>query len=70
MIFPTKHALGIKSNDGIEILIHVGLDTVKLEGKPFNLFVTEGQKVKQGDKLMEIDFAMVEEQQDVQLRHH
>ncbi len=52
------------------ILIHVGLDTVKLEGKPFNLFVTEGQKVKQGDKLMEIDFAMVEEQQDVQLRHH
>ena len=57
MIFPTKHALGIKSNDGIEILIHVGLDTVKLEGKPFNLFVTEGQKVKQGDKLMEIDFA-------------
>ena len=60
MIFPTKHALGIKSNDGIEILIHVGLDTVKLEGKPFNLFVTEGQKVKQGDKLMEIDFAMVE----------
>lgn len=59
MIFPTKHALGIKTSDGIEILIHIGLDTVKLEGKPFNLLVNEGQKVKQGDKLMEIDFEMI-----------
>lgn len=61
MIFPTKHALGIKNSDGLEILIHIGLDTVKLEGKPFTLFVNEGQKVKQGDKLMEIDFKMIEE---------
>lgn len=61
MIFPTKHALGIKSDDGVELLIHVGLDTVKLEGKPFELLVNEGQRVKQGDKLMEIDFKMIEE---------
>ncbi|HIX80712.1 MAG TPA: glucose PTS transporter subunit IIA, partial [Candidatus Erysipelatoclostridium merdavium] len=61
MIFPTKHALGIKSDDGVELLIHIGLDTVKLEGKPFNLLVSEGQRVNQGDKLMEIDFKMIEE---------
>lgn len=61
MIFPSKHAIGIKTNDGVEILIHIGLDTVKLEGKPFTLFVSEGQIVKQGDKLMEIDFKMIEE---------
>lgn len=60
MIFPTKHALGIKSSDGLEILIHVGLDTVKLAGKPFTLYVKEGQKVKQGDKLMEVDFKLIE----------
>lgn len=60
MIFPTKHALGIKSADGVEILIHVGLDTVKLEGKPFTLLVSEGQRVTKGDKLMEIDFKMIE----------
>ena len=61
MIFPTKHALGIKSDDDVELLIHIGLDTVKLEGKPFNLLVSEGQRVNQGDKLMEIDFKMIEE---------
>lgn len=61
MIFPTKHALGIKSDDGVELLIHVGLDTVKLEGKPFTLFVEEGQKVSQGDKLMEVDFELIKE---------
>ena len=61
MIFPTKHALGIKSDDGVELLIHIGLDTVKLEGKTFNLLVSEGQRVNQGDKLMEIDFKMIEE---------
>ena len=55
MIFPSKHAIGIKTSDDVEILIHIGLDTVKLEGKPFTLLVNEGQEVKQGDKLMEID---------------
>lgn len=60
MIFPSKHAIGIKTEDGVEILIHIGLDTVKLEGKPFTLLVSEGQMVKQGEKLMEIDFKMIE----------
>lgn len=61
MIFPTKHALGIKDSNGLELLIHIGLDTVKLDGKPFTLLVEQGQKVKQGEKLMEIDFKMIEE---------
>lgn len=61
MIFPTKHALGIKDSNGLELLIHIGLDTVKLDGIPFTLLVEQGQKVKQGEKLMEIDFKMIEE---------
>lgn len=60
MLFPTKHAVGLKSKDGIEVLIHVGLDTVELEGKPFQVHVEVGQKVKAGDLLMEVDLAMIE----------
>ena len=48
MIFPTKHAIGLKSDTGIEVLIHVGLDTVKLNGEGFELFVTDGQKLSVG----------------------
>ncbi|MEG0365295.1 MAG: PTS glucose transporter subunit IIA, partial [Coprobacillus sp.] len=61
MIFPTAHAIGIKDNNGIEILIHVGIDTVNLEGKPFELMVKVGQTIKQGDVLMNIDLKMIEE---------
>lgn len=61
MIFPSKHAIGLKTDSGVEILIHIGLDTVKLEGKPFTLLVNEGQIVKQGEKLMEVDFKMIKE---------
>ncbi|MEG0591702.1 MAG: sucrose-specific PTS transporter subunit IIBC [Coprobacillus sp.] len=61
MIFPTAHAIGIKDNNGIEILIHVGIDTVNLEGKPFELMVEVGQTIKQGDVLMNIDLKMIEE---------
>lgn len=53
-VFPTGHALGIKSGD-IELLIHVGLDTVKLEGKPFDIKVKVGQKVKAGDVITLVD---------------
>lgn len=63
MIFPTKHALGIKDKQGVEYLIHVGLDTVKLEGKPFIQHVEKGQVVKQGDLLMTIDLKMIEDNQ-------
>lgn len=61
MIFPTAHAIGIKDNNGVEILIHVGIDTVNLEGKPFELMVKVGQVIKQGDILMNIDLKMIEE---------
>ncbi|SLK37349.1 PTS system N-acetylglucosamine-specific IIA component, Glc family [Mycobacteroides abscessus subsp. abscessus] len=55
-VFPTKHALSMTDNNGKEILIHVGLDTVTLKGEGFTTFVKDGDKVKQGQKLMEIDF--------------
>ena len=55
MVFNTKHAIGLKSDDGAEILIHIGLDTVKLEGEHFNVFVKNGDRVNVGDKLVEFD---------------
>ena len=55
MIFDTLHALGIVSNDGIELLIHVGLETVNLKGAPFKAHVQNGQSFKKGDLLLEFD---------------
>ena len=60
-VFPTKHALGLKTKAGTEILLHVGIDTVKLDGKGFNVFVNDGDKVKKGEKLMEVDLAFIKE---------
>lgn len=54
-IFPTKHALGIVTAAGLEVLVHIGLDTVSLEGKPFTVHVAEGQKVAAGDLLVTAD---------------
>lgn len=54
-LYPSKHAIGIISNNGAEILIHIGLDTVKLEGKYFTSLVEQGQEIKKGDKLIEFD---------------
>lgn len=54
-IFPTKHAFGIVTEAGLEVLVHIGLDTVSLEGKPFTVHVAEGQKVAVGDLLVTAD---------------
>lgn len=61
-IFPTKHALGIKTKEGLEILIHVGIDTVELKGQGFNAFVEKGDNVKSGDLLLEVNLDYISEQ--------
>lgn len=60
--FPTGHAYGLKSNDGKEILIHIGMDTVELDGKGFDVKVQAGQKIKQGDVLVNVDIEYVKSQ--------
>lgn len=60
MTFPTKHALGLRSKEGTEILIHVGMDTVSLDGKPFDLYVESGQKISAGEPLLKADLKAIE----------
>lgn len=60
-IFPTKHALGLVTDSGLEVLVHIGLDTVSLEGKPFTVHVSEGQKVAAGDHLVTADLDAIRE---------
>ncbi|KAA8786903.1 PTS beta-glucoside transporter subunit EIIBCA [Paenibacillus amylolyticus] len=59
-VFRTKHSIGLKSVEGIELLIHVGIDTVKLKGKHFNVVVQEGDIVKHGQLLIEFDMEAIE----------
>ncbi|WP_432724876.1 glucose-specific PTS transporter subunit IIBC [Staphylococcus equorum] len=54
-IFPTKHAIGIESDEGIELLIHIGIDTVKLDGSGFESMVSTGDTIKKGQTLMQVD---------------
>ena len=60
-VFPTKHAIGITTTNGLDVLIHMGIDTVNLDGKPFDVKVTQGQKVKQGDLLARVDLEQIKE---------
>jgi len=60
-IFPTKHALGIKTASGLEVLVHMGIDTVQLKGEPFDIKVKEGQEVKHGDQLAQVDLDKIKQ---------
>ena len=61
MIAPTKHAIGLESENGLEILIHFGLETVALKGEGFEVLVSEGQEVKQGDLLIQANYMFMKE---------
>lgn len=58
-VFPTKHAIGLQSNNGVELLIHLGIDTVQLQGEGFDVKVSEGQNVKAGDLLESYDYEAI-----------
>lgn len=60
-IFPTKHAVGLTSDSGIEVLIHIGMDTVQLEGKYFTAFVESGDRVTAGQKLITFDMEKIKD---------
>lgn len=60
-LFPTKHAIGFVSDDGMELLIHIGMDTVQLEGKHFEAHVAQGDKVKQGQTIVTFDMDAIKE---------
>lgn len=58
-VFPTKHAIGLLTPEGLEILIHIGIDTVNLKGNGFKAFAKLGDNVKKGDKLLEVDLEYI-----------
>lgn len=58
-VFPSKHAVGLKTDDGTEFLLHIGVDTVRLDGKGFEVFVKDGQRVRKGDRLMKFDLQYI-----------
>lgn len=62
VVFPTKHAIGIKDENGAELLIHIGIDTVELEGRHFELFIKAGDQVKKGQQLAHVDFSGIKEE--------
>ena len=65
MIFPTKHAFGIKMQDDKEVLVHIGIDTVNLKGKGFTALRNKNDKVKAGDSIIKLDKSMIEKEYDL-----
>lgn len=61
-VYPSKHAYGIETKEGVKLLVHIGIDTVKLDGKGFKQLVTENQKIKAGDKLAQVDLEFLSKQ--------
>ena len=61
MLFPTKHAIGLQSKDGLEVLIHVGVDTVQMNGEGFEAFVKQDDVIHAGDKLITFDRAKIKD---------
>lgn len=59
LVASTKHAIGIDTDDGLEVLVHMGVDTVEMDGEPFNVYVKEGDTIKAGQKLATMDIAKV-----------
>ncbi|MBH4638325.1 PTS glucose transporter subunit IIA, partial [Staphylococcus aureus] len=62
MIVPTKHAVGIQSEDGVDIVIHIGVNTVDLEGKGFKCFVKQNDRVEAGQTLLQFDQQYIQQQ--------
>lgn len=62
VVYPTGHAIGLVNADGVEILLHLGIDTVELEGRPFNVLVKKGQYVKKGTLLAMMDYQLIEQE--------
>ncbi|QCJ45533.1 PTS glucose transporter subunit IIA (plasmid) [Bacillus sp. S3] len=60
-VFPTKHAIGVRTKNGVEILLHIGLETVNLKGEGFTVFVKEGDLVNVGDKILDFNKEIIEE---------
>lgn len=61
VILPSMHAFGIRHEDGAELLIHIGLETVNLKGEAFTLLKQQGDRVQVGDKILEVDYALLKQ---------
>ena len=61
VLFPSGHAYALKTRDGVDVIIHIGIDTVKLNGKNFRIHANQGEEVKKGDLIIEVDIEAVKE---------